>query len=306
MYYINQLPDLNRVDEQRRFYSRWGHESSIVAGWARSIRFRDYQQPLSIKVVDGGIEAFRVNGRDIRLDPDNVLVTNEGTTVSSQIASHRPVHSFAFFFAFGEATRMQESFGLPASTARNFRFTEMLLPRTRRINALIKALTTAAGESSSSLYLAQLQDELFVELMGQELHLRGSRWIHTGRPDRKHARRLGLLRAREYVESAYDQDIHVESLAELAYMSRFHFTRAYRDLFGLSPAEHLIRKRLKVAVRLLADDNVDVESAAQAVGYQSRSTLYRHLNARCQFTPQQVRGNPSRASMALRRLKMIP
>jgi AraC family transcriptional regulator len=89
------------------------------------------------------------------------------------------------------------------------------------------------------------------------------------------ARRLRL--AADYIESFYDESIGLDEMAGVACLSRFHFVRYFRALYGVTPHTYLIRRRAAAARRLMAGGQLDAESIALLTGFGSRASLRRAL-----------------------------
>lgn len=86
------------------------------------------------------------------------------------------------------------------------------------------------------------------------------------------------------------QDHHtVQSLADLAGMSRAPFTAQFTRTFDRSPIEFLQAARLKIAQRLLVSSSLPIKSVAAAVGYSSRSHFSRCFQARYGSDPSAFR-----------------
>lgn len=60
-----------------------------------------------------------------------------------------------------------------------------------------------------------------------------------------------LARAQHYVEQHYMENITVEKLANLGYMSRTTFNRQFKKEIGITPIEYLIEVRIKLAKLML-------------------------------------------------------
>ena len=88
------------------------------------------------------------------------------------------------------------------------------------------------------------------------------------RPDHRHeliARAVGAIAARPSASHS------VDSLAELAGMSRATFTRQFARLVGTSPMDYLQRQRLKEAAAMLRSTDLPVKSIAASTGFVSSS-----------------------------------
>lgn len=82
-----------------------------------------------------------------------------------------------------------------------------------------------------------------------------------------------LLLAYEVVENRYFEHIDCDALAEMAAMSKCHFVRVYKQAFGESPYQHLIRRRVGAALSLLGVTLQPTLAIACAVGFESGSSL---------------------------------
>jgi AraC-like DNA-binding protein len=63
----------------------------------------------------------------------------------------------------------------------------------------------------------------------------------------------------------------------VACLSRFHFVRYFRELYGVTPHTFLVRRRASAARRLMAGGQLDPEGVALQVGFGSRASLRRAL-----------------------------
>ena len=78
-----------------------------------------------------------------------------------------------------------------------------------------------------------------------------------------------LWRARERIDSHYTQPLDLDELARTANFSRYHFLRAFRRAFHVTPHEYLTRKRIERAKELLAQSAFTVTEICFEVGFES-------------------------------------
>ncbi len=88
------------------------------------------------------------------------------------------------------------------------------------------------------------------------------------------SRLMRVKRAVDWITENFRQQLRTESLADLANMSIPSFHRHFRAATAMTPLQYQKATRLQAARRLLID-NVDVATAAYAVGYQSPSQFSR-------------------------------
>jgi AraC family transcriptional regulator len=74
-------------------------------------------------------------------------------------------------------------------------------------------------------------------------------------------------RLEEYIVQHLDDDISLIDLANIAQLSPFHFTRAFKRSFGDPPYRYLMRRRIELARNLLGNSATSVTEIAQAVGF---------------------------------------
>jgi AraC family transcriptional regulator len=66
-------------------------------------------------------------------------------------------------------------------------------------------------------------------------------------------------------------------LAGVARLSRFHFSRAFKQSEGVTPQKYLIQSRIKRAMELLAGSDLPLSEIALAVGFSDQSHYARHF-----------------------------
>ncbi|HEY3192492.1 MAG TPA: helix-turn-helix transcriptional regulator [Solirubrobacterales bacterium] len=90
-----------------------------------------------------------------------------------------------------------------------------------------------------------------------------------------------LLRARDLVDSRYSEPLDLKALARAAHVSPRHFSRSFRRVFGETPYQYLLSRRLERARHLLRTTDLSVAEICLAVGFTSvgsfTTTFTRHV-----------------------------
>ena len=89
-----------------------------------------------------------------------------------------------------------------------------------------------------------------------------------------------LQRARELIDVQYSQPLDLNELALAANLSRYHFLRAFRGAFHVTPHEYLTRTRIERAKELLSESDLMVTEICFEVGFESLgsfSTLFQRM-----------------------------
>jgi AraC-like DNA-binding protein len=98
-----------------------------------------------------------------------------------------------------------------------------------------------------------------------------------------------LLRARDYVDSHYAEALDLETLAREAHVSPRHFSRSFRRVFGETPHQYLVTRRLERARRLLRTTDMTVAEVCLAVGFTSVGSFTTTFRRQVGATPTTFR-----------------
>ena len=95
-----------------------------------------------------------------------------------------------------------------------------------------------------------------------------------------------VRRARDYIESHFDEDISLSRLASLVSLSPYYFARAFERETGLPPHGYLENVRVRKAREFL-DEGQSLASAALSAGYADQSHLTHRFKRFLGITPGQ-------------------
>jgi AraC family transcriptional regulator len=229
-----------------------------------------------------------VDGRAVGVDDDNYLVLNDQRTYASTLKSRELVHSFSIFFRPGLAEETlgalrQSAESLLAaggeSPAKSVEFAEHLHPHDRLVTPLLRYISSQVD--------AGLEDEMWYE---EQFSYLMERLLRVHHEDLAAIDALGMVRAAtrreirrrigwstDFIHTYYMRPLDMKDLARAATLSRYHFIRLFRAIHGMTPFAYLQRKRAAVAARLLRSTGLGQDMIARRVGFESRSTMFRHL-----------------------------
>ena len=72
-------------------------------------------------------------------------------------------------------------------------------------------------------------------------------------------------------------------------ISRSHFQRLYKQLFGVTAKDDMISARIKRAMQLLANTDMRIQEVAEQCGYNNESHFMRQFKDKCGMTAAQYR-----------------
>ena len=98
-----------------------------------------------------------------------------------------------------------------------------------------------------------------------------------------------VLRARDAMDRAYFEPLDVRAVASVAHLSRAHFIRCFRAVFGETPHRYLQRRRVERSMFLLRETDRSVTDICFDVGFTSSGTFSRTFREIVGETPSDYR-----------------
>ena len=153
----------------------------------------------------------------------------------------------------------------------------------RHINALMQALVVEAelGGPNGQLYVDTLSTALavhFVNHYGLDSPVDFSRLHFIER------QRMG--RVVDYIEAHLADDMSLADLALEAGLSKFHFSRLFKNTIGLTPHKYVVKRRIERAAALLKQDEA-IAQVAHLFGFTDQSHFTRTFKQVKGVTPKQ-------------------
>jgi len=92
-----------------------------------------------------------------------------------------------------------------------------------------------------------------------------------------------------YVQAHLGDDLDGSVLAEVAFMSRFHFHRVFAAMTGMTPAQYVLRTRLAAAIGALRTSSASVGSVALDHGFDGGASLAKAMRRQFGVSPSGAR-----------------
>jgi AraC family transcriptional regulator len=93
----------------------------------------------------------------------------------------------------------------------------------------------------------------------------------------------------EYIEAHLEGDLTIDHLASIAFLSRFHFARAFKIAVGRSPHRYVSAKRLERAKALLIREDRSLVDIALALNFSCQANFTRAFRQVTGHTPGEYR-----------------
>lgn len=126
---------------------------------------------------------------------------------------------------------------------------------------------------------------------------------HSPMPRQDPALLRRLLRAKDRMDAASEEDWPVERLASVSGVSKAHFARAFKDAFGVPPHRYLLTRRIERAKALLRDTDQPVIDVAFQTGWSSLGTFGRVFKDVTGESPTELR---AREQVTAHTLDQVP
>lgn len=98
-----------------------------------------------------------------------------------------------------------------------------------------------------------------------------------------------FVRARQYIETHYVEPLTLAGLARQAELSRPHFCEGFRKHFGATPIDYAIRLRVRHAVELLGNVDLNITEISELCGFKDVYYFSRVFKKRMRMSPRAYR-----------------
>jgi AraC-like DNA-binding protein len=96
-----------------------------------------------------------------------------------------------------------------------------------------------------------------------------------------------VIGAKKFIDTHYGSDIGISEMAASASLSKFHFMRLFKKLYGITPSQYLTKVRVEKA-KLLLQKGATVGEACFLVGFDSITSFTGLFKKMTGSTPSMV------------------
>jgi len=98
-----------------------------------------------------------------------------------------------------------------------------------------------------------------------------------------------LVVAIDFIHANYKNPIDIDQLSAVACLSKYHFLRTFKALFGCTPHQYLAKVRLSKAQELLKFSKQPISEIAMGIGFQEPNSFVKFFRKFNQQSPSQYR-----------------
>lgn len=310
---LHEFPDLNWLKGQiaQGFSNRlgWGNlpldsegfPSVIIQTKVRECFRPDIKGPFSFFLNIRGNSFCSVDRQTTRIDEDNYFVSNRSQLYTLQVeegsggAETFNIH-FGEFFSESVLNALVTPADriLDAGTEKQLSpllFFNQLHRRDATFNNLIYAILTSHKETGyNKLRFEEQMSSLLSYHLQQHHHI--AEMVNKLPPVRKTTRvelYKRLSRAMDVLRSGFCGEVSLDELAAEACLSKYHFLRLFRTVYGLSPYQYIQHLRIEKARVLLAGSRIPITDLAGILGFDNSQSFSRLFFQRMGIYPTQYR-----------------
>jgi AraC family transcriptional regulator len=154
------------------------------------------------------------------------------------------------------------------------------------VTAAVAAITREAQQESlgTALYVEAAATQLAVHLLRKYASVTFREPSERGCLSPAQVRRLT-----EYIDSRLHESPNLETLAAVAGLGLWSFTRYFRESFGRTPHAYIIERRIDRAQRLLAQGRMPIKEVASHCGFADQAHMTRVFRTHLGTTPAALR-----------------
>ena len=152
-------------------------------------------------------------------------------------------------------------------------------------NSLQSKMIRLLEEMQANHFGKDLQIALYVE----DLILRINRLVQEKIEPKRVATDTSLYsNLAEYIEEHLEEELTLEKLANVFYVSKYHIAHVFKDNIGLSIHQYITKKRLSLCREAIRSDT-NITDVYQAYGFGEYSSFYRAFKKEYGISPKEYR-----------------
>jgi AraC-like DNA-binding protein len=269
-----------------------------------AIRFSDFKKldsdcPFSgigVKYVVSGEEIYFANDKKYSVKVGEYIIGNEFTKSTVQINNKSSVKGLCIDISSGIIVEVAEFYAVNGSELREFLLSDQFFVNRYNVQntGLGYALLDISGKISSGTFVSDFEkNDLFYSLA--ESIVADQRFVfdHLSKLEFKKLRTneelfRSALEAKAFIDQHLSENISLDTMALQAGISKYHFIRVFKSVFGISPYKYQKSKQLELAKYDLLSGE-DILSTAIRYGYPDVSAFSKAFKKLFGLSPRAAR-----------------
>jgi AraC family transcriptional regulator len=247
----------------------WAVSEVVCTLGPRDRPFEERHSGVSIAMVTGGTFTYRSHAGSELMTPGSLLLGGAGQPFECSHDHGAGDRCIAFSYS-------PEYFGaLEVAPA----FRALRVPPLRALSPL-HAVAEAALNGAAEISWEELAIEVAVRASTLDRGLPAEPAMSSA------AAKARVARIVREIDHAPDAPLELDAIARAARLSPYHFLRIFREVAGVTPHQHLLRRRLHRAALRLADEPSKIVEIAFASGFGDVSNFNRAFRSEFGVSPR--------------------
>ena len=218
--------------------------------------------------------------------PGETLILPEGMPINvdfPDVDKKHPVQCATLVIDWNKVTKTLEYLnntypGEDGEERWNLNFTQYHFHNNRELTGLIHKLIAISMEDNVNKDV--LADITLTELLIRTIQAQKFQFTGDGKVDT--SRFVAVVR---YIRTHLTEQININTLCNEACMSKTNFFRTFKEAFGLSPVEFIIRERIGLAKMLLKNPSINISEVCFKSGFNNLNYFIRLFKRSEGITP---------------------
>lgn len=237
-------------------------QSQLLVSSLNTFYRKQLKSSLSIKIVEAGTEQYTISGKKFSVKSNEFIIVNQNedltTTVDTVentkgVCIYPPIELISGAFERLTLTNDEILDGQPQTLKPYFTPKINRLkhnPTGKFLASLLQSIKYNSSFSGNELlgFYLRLADVLVADQIVVNNDLRKLRPSRKSTSEELYRR---LLLSKDYIHDHQTEKFNLDDLARISCLSKYHFLRNFKDVFGQSPYQYVLRLKLQKAIQLI-------------------------------------------------------
>ena len=270
---------------------------SELSDFFTSNAFRSF----SIKYVIGdGCTYYKPYGKEYKLSKGDILIAMKQPDVTGYVHSKYPVRSICIdiceesILDVFNSFKNEEKHGITDFGADKSKFPDfseaVYSSSDKSLFNQLQKVCHLIGDSVQSNHQVTVEKEWFLEtaqlvMISEFKKEELIQKLDSLKLSTKKEILRRISRGKDFIDSYFLTNPNIKTVARESNMSEFHFFRCYKRVFGISPYQYMLSKRLEYAKNLLTERTMRVSEVATKCGFPDLFTFSKAFKRKFGFSP---------------------
>ena len=256
---------------------------------------------LSLKMTIRGAENYQINNKLFTVTPGNYLLVNKHQQFECHLQSEEETEAFCLYLKIDlvrevfndwckkEEAQLDNPFHI---SVKNFNFLEKVYSLSE--NEVGQYLRQFAAQYKAQEDAPPIEADIFYYTLAEKLLISQNRinqqidQIQSTKYTTREELFIRLSECRNYIFDNFHKPIQLDDLSRVAFLSKYHLLRTYKQVFGITPYQQVLKLRLQKAKELVRKD-FSLEEVAFKLGFSDRRSFTKAFKKAYRISPKGFR-----------------